>query len=400
LLCLSNLALLCRSPTQAAPRAKTSCRPTKAAFAQEEHTSSDLARGLPRLQEGCEHAVEQSLLECRLASPTAATSGSSSLHPSGGEVAVNTPCSKTLCTGGVGPRGSDAQPALPAVPSSQTLLEEAWPTLVPPVPPSLEVVGEGTWRCPSLCSSSSGRPGSDGLCEGGEYDVQDYDPIFAKQGLHPCFGKEEVEFYCVSRRCWLAAQVRATVRNVVGVDGSDLIQYTVHFQDSGEVVQDVPLDTIRRPIEDQEEVEVFSLSALRWRPGVVVSTPASCPTKYGYTVQLYDVHGELEEPCKVQASLIRRHFGPGACVEVYMGAAQGWKWACVAEDGNHVDVGGWEQPLLLAPLSKYHSPDSRVGEQDPAKVPTLWVALVVCCESQRQTVFRVPSYRVRWLTSV
>jgi len=223
--------------------------------------------------------------------------------------------------------------------------------------------------------------------------------MFAELGFYPCFGNEVVEFYCVKRKCWLAAQVQTSLRNVVDVDGSDMIQYNIHLQDLGEVLQDAPLDAIRRPIEEHEEVEVFSLSDLCWRPGVVVSTQASCPTKYGYTVQLYDTYGELEEPFKAQASLVRRYFHPGSCVEVYMGVAHGWQWACIAEDG-HLVAGGWEQPLLLAPLSR-NSPDSRTGDgQDPARVPALWVALAVRWQSQPQTGLRVPSYRVRWLSSV
>jgi len=159
-----------------------------------------------------------------------------------------------------------------------------------------------------------------------------------------------VEYWSKTHRKWILGEIRLAFPSST----SGLVRYDVSVGSAGQQRSDVGLGAVRRPLQQDERVEVFSKrGGGRWVPAAVSGTQSQFATRAGYNVLL---DGAPEPLTAVPASRLRRLYRPDELVQVYRGPAQGWQPATV-------------QRLALAPGARPSSQGSAMADAPCALGP-------------------------------
>jgi hypothetical protein len=146
---------------------------------------------------------------------------------------------------------------------------------------------------------------------------------------------DSVEYFSLRNQQWLIGTVRVTAK------GHE-VRYDVQLPRGGHRRINVALDLLRPPLISGERVECGPLTPIvngivdvgadpQWQRGIVKNPEFSRATITDYLVMLEGGRGSATVP----SAQVRRHFPPGAFVQVYRGATQGWTDAEVL-GGFHV----------------------------------------------------------------
>lgn len=153
-----------------------------------------------------------------------------------------------------------------------------------------------------------------------------------------------VEYFSRTKRIWVHGLLEVTVENrspLVGPQVSYNVR-TLPGTPKERVRKDVPLNSFRRPLQEGENLELFSRSrGSRWLPCRLSSPEESSPTEehkmsngwgYRYQVLLDVAEGLLpmeQVSERVPPSRLRRKFPPGMEVQLYRGPEIGYRSAIV-----------------------------------------------------------------------
>lgn len=139
-----------------------------------------------------------------------------------------------------------------------------------------------------------------------------------------------VEYYSLTQHCWLAAHLSAAFCR--GQTGDPVATYSLSMRITKQRRDKIPLSQLRSPLKRGDLCEVYLLQLDTWAKAVVERRTLirSLPT---YVVQL-----DTEEVARVVGgAMVRRRFDPGAKVQLYRDAVQGWVYAEVVSP-TAVDV--------------------------------------------------------------
>jgi len=144
---------------------------------------------------------------------------------------------------------------------------------------------------------------------------------------------DQVEYRSQTLGKWLFGTVRVTMKPATFEVRYDL---TVALTKQRRV--DVQLKELRKPLKQNEEVEVLTKreSVSVWAPARICGEQAALATNFGYKVEVL-ASGEIMED--VPAQRIRRRFAVGQQVKAYRGVTEGWSVGTVEAVSEYEESG-------------------------------------------------------------
>lgn len=155
-----------------------------------------------------------------------------------------------------------------------------------------------------------------------------------------------IEYFSRKKKIWVPGRLEVSVENLSPLVGPQ-VSYNVHTlpgTSRERTRKDVPLNSFRRPLQEGEELELFSRSrGSRWVPCHLRSPEESSEEEpkvsdgWGYRFQVCLDPAEGVGPSEEQQQILervpstrlRRRFAPGTQVWLYRGPEQGYRSAVV-----------------------------------------------------------------------
>lgn len=185
---------------------------------------------------------------------------------------------------------------------------------------------------------------------------------FEVDGLPAYDDNQAMEYWSATTKRWVRSTLRTFARRG---QGPPIFVYSIVVAE--QVRLDVPLDTIRRPLEAWESLEVFSQrNGGEWLPARVEGHQVASATKLGYRVRLIAEDGALGAVLeRAPSARLRRRFAGGAKVEVYRGSVRGWEEARVSAGAGS---DSWKVPPPLSRVSPGASKSFGEAPEDAAEI--------------------------------